>query len=238
MKKEIREFLSFFGANRPPVVPIEWDLRQLQYASIYFAMSGEDAALRHIFKWRLASGKPGRFVDLGCAMPVFASNTYLLYALGWRGLGIDANPEFAPAWRDVRPGDVFENVGVGETPGTAYWFRHLKNIGMSQIFPGGERPGPEFSETGTPVKVERLDTLFARHLADQSIQLLSMDIEGAELGALMSNDWSRWRPEVIFMESHTFSFEQPRADKAIDYLCRQGYRLTARIGANVVLQST
>jgi FkbM family methyltransferase len=236
MKKEIREFLSFFGAGRPPVVPVEWDLRQLQYASVYFGMSGEDAVLRHMFKWRLAGGKPGRFVDIGCAAPVHISNTYLLYALGWRGLGIDPNPDFAPAWRDVRPEDVFENVGVGETSSTAYWFRNLKNIGMSKICPVDERPGPDFSEIGTTVKIERLDELFARHLPDQSIQLLSIDVEGAELGALMSNDWNRWRPEVIFMESHIFTFEQPREDKAIDYLYQQGYRLTGRIGANVILR--
>ncbi len=236
MKKEIQDFLGFFGANRPPAVPVAWDLRQLQYAQISFGMAGEDALLRQIFKRRLAEGKPGRYVDIGCAAPVHISNTYLLYALGWRGLGVDANPEWAAPWAQARPGDVFENIGVGQVPGTAYWFRHPKNIGMSRIATQNTAPGPEFAATGVAVKIERLDSLFARHFADGLIDVLSIDIEGAELDALRSNDWNRWRPGVIILEAHDFAFERPAESPAVAFLCAQGYRLTDKIGANVVLQ--
>lgn len=235
MKKEIHEFLSFFGAGRPPVAPFTWDLRQLQYASIYFSMSGEDAVLRQAFKHRIAEGKPGRYVDVGCATPVHISNTYLLYALGWRGVAVDANPAFAEDWAAARPRDVFENVAIGQTPGQVFWFKHLRNIGMSRIAGDNASPGPEFSDSGAPVKIERLDTLFARHFSDGEIDLLSIDIEGAELDALMSNDWARWRPGVIIMEAHGFSFDAPRDDRTIDYLYRQDYHLVEKIGANVVL---
>ena len=236
MKKEIHEFLSFFGAGRPPVTAFAWDLRQLQYASIYFGMSGEDAILRQIFKRQIAAGKPGRYVDIGCATPVHISNTYLLYALGWRGLAVDANPAFAADWATARPEDIFENVAIGQNPGVAYWFKHAKNVGMSRIAGDNVSPGPEYSDAGAPVRIERLDILFAKHFPTSEIDLLSIDIEGAELDALMSNDWSRWRPGVIIMEAHGFSFDAPRDDKTIDYLYRQGYHLAEKIGAHVVMR--
>lgn len=236
MKKEIHDFLAFFGANRQPKIPIAWDLRQMQFASIGFSMDGEDALLRQIFKRQLAAGKPGRYVDIGCAAPVFISNTYLLYAMGWRGLGIDANPKWAGLWAEARPGDVFENLGVGQTPGTAYWFEYPKNIGMSRIAAEDVAPGPEYKSPGVPVRIERLDSLFARHFKDGGIDVLSIDIEGAETDALKSNDWSRWRPGVIVMEAHDFAFDRPRETPAIAYLYEQGYALTDKIGANVVLR--
>ncbi|MBX7198043.1 MAG: FkbM family methyltransferase [Rhodospirillaceae bacterium] len=236
MKKEIRNFLGFFGASRPPAVPIAWDLRQLQYAQIHFGMDGEDVLLRQIFKFRLAEGKPGRYADIGCAAPVHISNTYLLYAHGWRGIGVDANPEWTGPWAEARPDDVFENVGVGQAPGTAYWFRHPKNVGMSRIVPTNTAPAPEFTGPGTAVRIERLDNLFSRHFPDGILDVLSIDIEGAERDALKSNDWRRWRPGVIIMEAHGFTFDQPRHEPAVAYLYEQGYRLTDKIGANVVLR--
>lgn len=236
MKKEIHDFLAFIGSNRQPVIPITWDLRQLQFASLYFGMEGEDALLRQIYKRKLAEGKPGRYVDIGCAAPVYISNTYLLYAMGWRGLGIDPNPTWTSLWAKMRPEDAFENVGVGETPSTAYWFEYSKNVGMSRIVPENVAPGPEYKTPGVAVKIERLDSLFERHFKDQQIDVLSIDIEGAELDALKSNDWKRWRPGVIIMEAHGFDFDRPRENAAVAYLHEQGYRLTDKIGANVVLR--
>lgn len=236
MKKEIHDFLGFVGANRPYAVPVTWDLRQLQYGTIAFAMEGEDALLRQIFKRRVAERRPGRYVDIGCMAPVYISNTYLLYALGWRGLAVDPNPRWAAPWAEARPGDIFENIGVGQATGTAYWFESHNNVGMSRIVPTDTPPSPEFGATGTPVRIERLDTLFERHFKDGVIDLLSIDIEGAELDALMSNDWTRWRPDVIMMEAHGFDFDRPREIPTIAYLYDRGYRLTDKIGANVVLR--
>lgn len=236
MKKEIHDFLAFIGANRHQAVPVAWDLRQLQFASLGFSMEGEDALLRQIYKRELLERKPGRYVDIGCAAPVYISNTYLLYALGWRGIGIDPNPHWASLWADARPEDTFENIGVGQTPGTAYWFEYPKNTGMSRIAFENAPPGPEYITPGVTVKIERLDSLFARHFKDQHIDVLSIDIEGAELDALKSNDWKRWRPGVIIMEAHGFDFDRPRENAAVAYLHGQGYLLTDKIGANVVLR--
>lgn len=107
---------------------------------------------------------------------------------------------------------------------------------MSRISAENTAPGPQFTAPGVAVKIERLDSLFDRHFKDSAIDVLSLDIEGAELGALKSNDWNRWRPGVIIMEAHDCDFDRPRVNLAVVYPHEQDYRLTDKIGANVVLR--
>ena len=64
----------------------------------------EEVIIRDFFQDR----RGGFFVDVGCAWPVQANNTYYLERhLGWTGIGIDALPDFAPAWEEKRPGSRF-----------------------------------------------------------------------------------------------------------------------------------
>jgi hypothetical protein len=62
-----------------------------------------------------------------------------------------------------------------------------------------------------------------------------MDIEGAELGALRSNNWDTWRPDVIVMECDDFDFRDPYGAPTVQYLAAQRYSLEGKIGANVVM---
>ena len=55
----------------------------------------------------------GFFVDVGCAWPIKASNTYYLEKhLGWTGIGIDALNDYAAAWKEKRPNSKFFNFLV------------------------------------------------------------------------------------------------------------------------------
>src|SRR5688572_18991516 len=50
----------------------------------------------------------GFFLDVGCAHPIKASNTYYLEKhLGWSGIAVDALPELAKKWRANRPKSRF-----------------------------------------------------------------------------------------------------------------------------------
>ena len=57
-----------------------------------------------------------------------------------------------------------------------------------------------------------MDTLLSKYAADRPIHFLTMDIEGAELPALQSNDWDRFRPEKIAVEI------QPRGRRLEDII--------------------
>jgi hypothetical protein len=204
----------------------------LPHAGLYFSLYGEDAVLKGFFKDRLRSNQPGTYVDIGCMGAFSGSNTALFYSLGWSGLCVDVNGIWADEFRIGRPRDAFVCAAVGDGRGTVDFYRNTKNLGMSKISeqsPGADFTGPE------KVSVVRLDSLLAEHIGNKPIQFMSIDVEGAELGVLKSNDWDRWRPEVVIMECHGFTFNAPYAEPTVGFLRELGYRLNQNVGPNVLM---
>ena len=125
------------------------------------------------------------FIDLAANRPVCGSNSVLLERkYGWRGLCIDANPQFIVSLREnrkcmVRSAAVANESGVimafsgnGETGG-------LVRTGFDHETAGR---GPSFKVT-----TQRLDTLLRETSAPRVIGYLSLDVEGAEEAALPEN---------------------------------------------------
>ena len=59
-----------------------------------------------------------------------------------------------------------------------------------------------------------------------------MDVEGLELKVLLSNDWTRFRPQVILAEATFPELPQRRDDGVESYLAGQGYRRVYFDGLN------
>ncbi len=230
----VAQLLGYIGSRRPPHAPLAINIKQLCFANYYWSMGGEDAALRHIFKQKINRKELGTYVDIGCNVPAFISNSYMFYCMGWNGLCVDADENYRRDWAKVRPRDTFESVAISEAPGDAFFFLHTSNLGMSYVDTVMEARGIDY-EAPRPVRMRRLDDVFAQHLKGQKIDFMSIDIEGGELSALKSNDWNQWRPHAILMECVTFSFDAPYDTPAMAYLHALGYRLTSKIGANVIL---
>lgn len=76
------------------------------------------------------------------------------------------------------------------------------------------------------IKVSTLSSIFKKHLSGaDSFDLLSVDTEGHDLTVLKSNDWSRYRPKVICVETQpNLSLHQ--------YLLKLGYGLVKKTPIN------
>ena len=48
--------------------------------------------------------------------------------------------------------------------------------------------------------VETLSSIYTQYLYGQSVDLLSIDVEGVDIDVLKSNDWSVMNPELIVCE--------------------------------------
>ncbi len=206
----------------------------LPYAQLSFSLSGEDAVLAQHFKRRIHNNKPGIYVDLGCAMPVQISNTYLFYCHGWRGVCVDLNPKHAPYWASARPEDAFVNAVVSNETTTAHIFEHASNEGMLRIGTSEMPPSPEFRHVGQATPLSLADILAAKLKPGTVVDFFSIDVEGAELSVLKSNDWNRWKPAVILVECEGYSPSEQEPE-AIAYLRTLGYSVSGNIGANVFL---
>jgi FkbM family methyltransferase len=184
-----------------------------------YSLFDEELIIRDFFQDRRA----GVFVDVGCAWPIDASNTYYLEKhLGWTGIGIDALSDYAEAWRTERPGSRFFSYLVTSRSGGVGTFFKSPNTGLSstdrEIASGGQ-----FDQKLEPEKVE-IPMITLNDLLDregiEKIDLLSMDIEGHEPEALAGFDIGRFQPELVVIEG--------KKGAVARYFRRHGYQLLQR----------
>lgn len=160
-----------------------------------YSQLAEELIARDFFQDR----RGGVFLDVGCSTPISNNTTYYLEKhLGWTGIGVDALPVYGAAWEIARPNSVFRNYAVTETTGDTVPFYPGHVWGVSSL---SERHVKMWGGGGEPIEVP---TITLTKLLDdhgiEAIDFLSIDIEGAEPGALRGFDIDRFRPALICIE--------------------------------------
>ena len=62
---------------------------------------------------------------------------------------------------------------------------------------------------------------------DQTIDFLTIDVEGLDFDVLKSNDWTKFQPEFILIECET-DIERINQDEIYRFLKEKGYNLIGR----------
>jgi FkbM family methyltransferase len=185
-----------------------------------YSQHDEELLIRDFFQDK----RDGVFVDLGCAWPIRGSTTYYLEKhLGWSGIAIDALAEYASQWAEVRPNAKFRHYAVTDHSGdTLTFYRHgwpaVSSLSKEQAAAfGGEK-------NLTAIKVPTItltDLLDAEGI--EKIDHLTIDIEGAEPGALAGFDIERFKPELVCIEGGRVN-----GDLYLEYFGKHGYERIER----------
>ena len=199
-------------------------------AAGYSSQIGQDLLLdRHIF----AGKRDGVFVDVGAHDGVtFSNSAFFERERGWTGLCIEPNPFVFE--RLVKARALCANVAVGPTPGT-FQFRRIEGYGemlsglesaygdrdRRRIARDVEAHGGSWELIDVPT--QRLDTLLRESSLD-SIDLLSIDVEGGELGVLASINLQEFNVGAVVLENNFRSWRTALA------LRQQGYHMLIRLG--------
>ena len=196
--------------------------------NLSYGQDGEDLILN-----RLLDGQEnGFFVDVGAHHPVRFSNTYLLYLRGWRGINIDAMPGSMDLFNRVRPRDINIECGVASVAGQMRYYR-FNEPALNTFDPGeaDKKNAPPYRLVDTvDVGVERLDVLISKHLPKhQTIDVLTVDVEGKDLDVLRSNDWQEYRPRVILAETLRTDLLNFSECPVAQLLIAVGYRPVAKV---------
>ena len=162
-----------------------------------YSMDGADLVVEKYFKETVN----GFYVDLGCYHPIKHNNTMLLYQKGWRGINIDINEFSIKLFNFCRPDDLNLNLAISDKNSEIDFYYQkklsvLSTIKKSQsdlVFQGKINKKKISSQTLTKV----LDN---SKYKDKQIDFLDSDIEGADLEALKSLDFSRYSPKLISVE--------------------------------------
>lgn len=213
---------TLYRVLRAARLPHDW-LYPLSHAS--YSQHGEDRLLVEL----LHGHAPATYIDVGAHHPRLDSDTFLLYKLGWRGLAIDADPQWEPVWRRERPRDRFATAIVDVTPRDVTLY--LQGV-TTTMHADWARPDAAKLK-GHSVTLQQL-------LADTGSTaapgLLKIDIEGLDLAVLESLDTTSWRPACIVVETHHWTVADASNDERLGAWCQaHGYELVAHNRRNVIL---
>jgi FkbM family methyltransferase len=205
---------------------LEAELNELRQQTVCFSQEGEDLILDTFF----SDVTKGYFVDIGAYDPVKYSNTYLFYKRGWRGINIDPRPGSMQAFNTVRPEDrnIEAAVGLSSKKVKYYMFDEPGLNGFSEEISTDRNNNTVYKI----VDVIELPQKPLREILDENIpagteiSFMDIDVEGFDLEVLKSNDWLKYKPAMVLVET-SVTGEQD-GDGISAFLKNLGYKLVAQ----------
>lgn len=198
-----------------------------------YSQGGEDLVIDRL----LGGRSEGFYVDVGANDPWRFSNTARFYKRGWKGINVEPDPIVYERLAAARSRDINLNLGVGCADGELpfyHFFPDTFSTFSTEQAARSQEKGLELVET-LAIPVSRLDDLLSEHLGEREIDFLSVDVEGTELDVLLSNDWERFRPVVIVVESTEETGSGVAPDPDCDrILTAAGYEAVAVNALNVI----
>jgi FkbM family methyltransferase len=185
----------------------------------HFSAREEEWLIRDYFQDR----RGGVFVDVGANHYKVASKTYYLESkLGWSGIAIEPQQEFAAEYAKYRPRTKFLPFFISDASNhTArlYLRRHKDQVASSdEAF---------VKSLGGVAEVRDVPTMTLDDVLDSEgisrIDFLSMDIELDEPEAQAGFDIVRFRPSLVCIEGLL-----PVRQKILDYFAAHGYVLIGK----------
>ncbi len=162
-----------------------------------YSMDGEDLFIVEYFRKK----NNGFYIDVGCYHPLHRNNTYLLHKNGWSGINIDIHKFSIDLFNYLRPDDVNLNYAISNANGMTEMF-YQKNL--SQLSTIEEQKAKiSFQNNIKKFKIQSLtlDTLLEKiNFTDKKIDLLDVDVEGADLKVLKGFTIEKFKPELICIE--------------------------------------
>jgi FkbM family methyltransferase len=180
----------------------------------------EQEQVREFFR----NARTGFFVEVGANHPTFASQTWHLEQLGWRGILIEPQPDLAENLRRRRSAQVFAVACSSPANAGQRMTFHVAGA-LSSLERDRMAPGAELQRV-IEVPVRTLDEVLDEAQAPMRLDLVSLDVEGHELSVLEGFTLSRWRPRLVLLEDHVGDLGKHRA------LTASGYRLIRRVENN------
>lgn len=191
-----------------------------------YSQEGEDMVLQRIF-----GGKPsGFYVDVGAYHPIRYSNTYFFYRRGWRGINIDPNPHTHSLFKKTRPEDINILTAIFPVRGKRTYFM-FKEPAYNTLDPEKAREYKAHNQLLSEIKVDcmPLSIILQKNVPEsQKIDFFSIDVEGLDFDVLKSNDWEKFRPEIIIVEQFGIILNNIKSSEIAIYLNNMGYKPIAK----------
>jgi FkbM family methyltransferase len=204
-----------------------------------YSQAGEDQVVRYLFE--LLKIADPTYLDIGTNHPFLGNNSFYFYNRGGKGVCVEPDPSFYDLIRKHRSRDVIIQAGVNvgdRDRGELYIFPHPYS-GWNTF----SKQEAENRQGQTGVRIVEAQLVPFIHINDLMKNyfnpypnFLSIDVEGLDLAILKSIDFETYKPEVICIETITFSMnnEEIKINEIADFLKTKSYFLFADTHINSV----
>lgn len=198
------------------------------FSKTSWSQEGEDMILSRIFEDR----ESGFYVDIGAHHPQRFSNTMFFYQKGWRGINIDALPGSMALFHKERAGDLNLEIPISDKEEVLTFY--IFNDPALSTFSKGlalqyQKKEEHFVISEKQLTTTKLETIFNENLTpDTKIDFLSVDVEGYELNVLKSNDWSKYKPDIVLTEVLDFEINAFLESELYRFMVGMDYRFYAK----------
>lgn len=190
---------------------------------ISYAQNYEDIILFSLLK----GVEDGFYIDVGANHPSYLSVTKLFYDRGWHGMNIEPIKENFDLFTKERSRDENYNLAISAKNGITTLRYYPNYDGLSTTTSGQKTVHSDITDyEDRQIKTVTLETLL-KNLGTSPIHFLKVDVEGGEMSVLQGNDWKKYRPWAICVET-----EHVGSDKVQIFLSEHDYQFIFFDGVN------
>ena len=184
-----------------------------------YSMDGEDIFIVEYFRKK----NNGFYIDVGCYHPIHRNNTYLLNKKGWSGINIDIHRFSIDLFNYLRPDDVNLNCAISNKNEVTEMFYQKELSQISTIEKQQAKIAFQGNIKKSKIQSLTLDALLEKiNFTDKKLDLLDIDVEGADLKVLKGFNIEKFKPELICVEIHEKDIKNSEIYK---YLSNFSYEL-------------
>lgn len=206
-----------------------------------YSQTGEDRIVDFLLNYGGNAKKGISYLDIGCNDWRNLSNSYYLYRRGIRGVLIDANPIYVDEIKIFRPEDIVLNCGIGKEHSKELEFNIVNQSDVSSFniktIEEAKKHSP-WLEIVKKIKVPvyTLDEIYEKYFVKVPT-IVSLDVEGDELGILKSSNFEKYRPYIFIIETIEYrekiSLDNKRND-IVEFMKKNNYEEYAFTGVNSI----
>jgi FkbM family methyltransferase len=199
----------------------------------FYSQAKQDELLWHAL---FEHEPPDYFVDVGAHDGHTFSNTYALELAGWRGVCIEAHPDYIESLERNRPHSEIIHAAAGpqNLPSVTLYatpFGFLSSVDADELNTLDATQG--YNSVGRytiQIHMRRLDDILHDANTPCGFALLCIDTEGYEVEVLKGLTPSYWRPRIMLLEA----YDAKHRTALGEYMSNIGYSCAAAIGVDLI----
>lgn len=190
-----------------------------------YSQKGEDLAIDRL----LGSKRNGFYVDIGANDPNRFSNTKRFYKKGWHGINIEPDFNNYSKFTRERARDINLNIGIGAENHKTTFYKFMPDTLSTFSMKEADRYITQGYKLVDKMEIEtvKLRDILSKYCNNQDIDFFSVDTEGFDMQVLRSNDWLKFKPKVICIESVSHNInnaDNKKEDNHERFLIELGYK--------------